>query len=298
MAEQLSEDQIMELLRSQYPDIIPILEKPGVHAAIFQAVLNSYTPARLQAALQATEYYRTTNSADRAWDVFTTVDPQSAGQRLQQYQQKYTNLIGQTGITGLTPAQTTEFIRQAAANQWSDNEFQMRLVQGAGPQVPGQDGGLIAKNAADVMQTAQNYGVPISAQAALDYGQRMTAGAIDLNAVTGDMMKQAKSMYPNDPNLAAALDAGQTVAQYADPYKQIAVRELNMNPGDFNLSDPKWNSALSQVDPKTGVKVPQTLDQWQTSIRTDPKYGYDQTAGAQAQASQLVTQLGQKMGVL
>jgi hypothetical protein len=111
--------------------------------------------------------------------------------------------------------------------------------------------------------------------------------------VKGYAIEQAKSLFPG---LTAALDAGQTVDQYADPYKQIATQELNVNPADIQWTDPKWMKALNQVDPKTGARTSMSLDQWLSTLRTDPTYGYDQTNKAGQQAAQLATQLSQRFG--
>lgn len=293
MAEELSEAEIRELINQQYPELTPILGLPGIWDAVSQSVQNNWTPARLQAALQATDYYRTTSASDRAWFILSSVDPATAAQRTQQYQQRYTNLISQTGIAQLDQPTVDKLVRDAAANQWSDTEFRLHILQTGGQQKPGVDGGEIATQAAQVASMAKDYGVPISDQAALDWADQLTSGAIDQNAVKGYMIQQAQSLYPG---LKGALTSGQTIAQYADPYKQIAVRELNINPQDFDLSKTKWNSALSQTDPTTGNKVPLSLDQWQTKIRSDPQYGYDSTQGGKAQAASLVNFLEQKMG--
>lgn len=299
MGEQLSQDAVMELIRSQYPELLPVLGKPGVQDAVFQAVQNNWTPPRLQAVLQATEYYRTTSAPNRAWDILATIDPATASVRSSQYQQKLNNLIAQTGVNPNGEV-ASRILHDAIVNQWSDTEMRLNLVlQGAtattaAGQAPGAPTGELAAQAVQVHSLATDYGVPLSDQGAIDWAAKLTAGAVNQDAVKGYMIQQAKSLYPG---MTGALDSGVTVAQYADPYKQIAARELNINPDDFNLQDTKWNSALSQVDPTTGNKVPLSLDQWQTRVRSDPQYGYDQTQNARTQAAALVTTLGQKFGV-
>lgn len=295
MGEQLSQDAVMELIRAQYPELIPILEKPGVRDALFTSVQNNYTPARLQAALQATSYYRTTPAQQRAWDILSTVDPTTAASKVGQSRFNVQNAAAEAGIT-LSPEDQNRLEVTAAVYGWTDAEIKWNTV--AAGIHPGETSkelsGNLATQAQNVQKAASDYGVPLSDQATIDWAQKLAGGTVDSNAVNGYMIEQAKSLYPG---LAGALDQGITVAQYADPYKQIATRELNLNPNDFNLSDPKWNSAISQVDPQTGNKVPMSLDQWQTNIRTDPKYNYDSTNNAKAGAAQLVNTLAQKFGI-
>lgn len=305
MAEQLSQDAIMELIRAQYPELVPLLQQPGVWDAISTAVEGNYSPARLQASLQATDYYRNTPANERAWYITATIDPATAAMRSQQYQQKMSNLVQQTGINPNGQV-ASQLLHDAIVNQWSDTEFKMNLLTRgygqtdasgtvAGLQKPG---GELAANATQVHALASQYGVPISDQAALDWGAKLTAGSVDQNAVTGYMIEQAGLLYPSLAGPGGALDQGITVANYMDSYKQIAVQELGMNPSDFNLSNPKWSAPLVQVDPKTGTRVQMNLQDWQTKLRTDPTYGYDSTQGAKNQAATLVSQLGQKLGVL
>ena len=300
----------MALIQAQYPELTPILQQPGVWDAISTAVQNHYTPARLQAALQATEYYRNTNAADRAWFILGSIDPKTAKQRYDTYKQKIDDFHVQLGVN--LPADVGEsMVQQAAANQWTDAEFRLHIMTAAqatpgapesgnptswfaGSPTPAT--GEWAANANIVSSLAGDYGVPLSQDGITDWAKKLTAGEIDQNAVRGYMIAQAKSMYPNDPNLDKALDQGQTTAQYADPYKQVAVRELNMNPGDFNLLDTKWSSALGAVN-ATGDKVPLSLDQWQAKVRTDPQYNYDMTTNAKNQAATFITGLKQQMGM-
>lgn len=290
----MTPDQIRAYITAHFPELLAIIDKAGVWDALAYAAQNNQSNAQLQAALQNTPYYRSTTQADRGWDITTVIDPATAAQRLGEYAQQINNLASQTGIV-LDPTTLTQLTKEAAANQWSSTLLRNNYVYAAhGIHTSGTTG----ENATDfnlVHQLASEYGVPISDQAAFLWADRLTAGSVDVNAVKGYMIEQAKSLYPG---LAGALDQGITVAQYSDPYKQVAARELNINPNDFNLSDPKWSAALSQVDPKSGNKIPMSLDQWQTTVRTDPRYGYDHTLGAQSQASSLVTTLAKQFGAL
>lgn len=294
LAEQLSQDAVMVLIQQQYPELIPILNKSGVRDALFLAVENNYSPARVQAALQATEYYRTTSATRRAWDILTTVDPTTSQERLKQYQMKLESIINETGIHP-TAEQYQNILNEAAANQWSDSMFKLNVVWQAGNLAGTHITGEMQNSLTQVDSLASDYGVPISTQTGIDWASKLTAGSVDVNAVRGYMIEQAKSLYPG---LANAIDSGITVKQYTDPYAQIAARELNINPNDFNLQDTKWSAPLQQIDPKTGQRTAMSLDQWQTTLRTDPKYNYDSTQNAQSQAASLVTTLGQKFGAI
>lgn len=294
MAEQLTLDQVMQLIREQYPTLLSILDKPGVRDALTEAVQQHWDPAgdRFKVRLQQTEWYKTTPASQRDWQVGSITDPSTYKQTMQEVGQRVNNLANQTGIT-LPPDVLQDITERAAAEKWSDATLRNYYVYAAHGQHTGAPTGESATDFNTVHTLASEYGVPLSDKAAFEWADRLTAGSVDQNAVKGYMIEQAKSLYPG---LAAAIDSGLTVRQYSDPYAQIAARELNINPNDFNLADQKWSAPLQQLDPKTGQRTAMSLDAWQTMVRTDPQYNYDTTNNAKAQASALVNTLEQKFG--
>lgn len=290
----MTPDELRTYIQQNFPEFYAILDKPGVFDAFVNAAQQNASQARLQAALENTQYWRTTGPVQRSWDITTFVDPAKAKEITDQYSQQINNIANQTGIK-LDPTTLAGFIQQAAANRWSSSDLRNYYVYAARGVHTGQPTGEAATDFNTVKTLASDYGVPISDQTAFLWSDRLTAGSVDKAAVQGYMIEQAKSMYPS---LAGAIDAGFSVKDYTQPYAQIAARELNINPDDFNLSDPKWSAPLNAIDPKTGQKTPMTLDAWQTLVRSDPKYGYDATLGAQNQAASLTTALAQKMGAI
>jgi hypothetical protein len=152
---------------------------------------------------------------------------------------------------------------------------------------------LLGEKRAAVLQATKDYYVDLSEPVAGSYAEQLLTGQIDEAGFQKELIDLAKSKYPA---LAAALDAGRTVRQAADPYVQLAVKELEIPDGTVDLNDPKWARPLQQIDPKTGAPLMMTLYDWQRTIRTDETYGWDRTSGARQMAAQFVTQLGQTFG--
>lgn len=294
MAEQLSLEQIEQLIREQYPTLLAILDKAGVRDALYEAIRGGWNPAgdRFKVRLQQTDWYKTTPAAQRDWQIGSVTDPATYKQRMGEVQQRINNLANSTGIT-LPPDALLDITERAAAEQWSDAQLRNYYVYAARGVHTGRPTGESAEDYNNVKSLAAAYGVPISDDTAFMWADRLTAGSVSQEAVQGYMIEQAKSLYPG---LADAIDSGLTVRQYVDPYAQIAARELNINPNDFDLSDTKWSAPLQQIDPKTGQRTAMSLDAWQMAVRTDPKYGYDQTNNAKAQAATLAETLQEKFG--
>lgn len=289
--------QALNIIQTQYPDALPILQKPGV-AQVYFDYLNSqppWTTAQLQAALRNTPYYQQSPQAVRDWDILQATDPATASQKAEQTKRLIDDLQRQTGVVldgaGGLNSPAFSFLVDAIKYGWDANEIKYRLLASVNTATYGL--GEIGKTAADIANLADQYGVPLSDKAALDQARQVMSGAMDMNGVTGYLLAQAKSLFPA---LSGALDRGITVRQYVDPYIQIAQQELGINTADVRLTDPKWMQLLNQVDPKTGERVSMSLDQALQTFRSDPAWGYDQTSQGRQSATNLAAQLQQKFG--
>lgn len=291
--------ELLALIQKNHPDIWAILDKPGMLPVALDIVKaeqagQPWADAQITSALQATPYYQTTPGNVRDWDILRATDPATAKARMALTIRTVKDLSAELGVTlsqeGGFGSQEFTFIQQAVSNNWDANEirYQMLSLKDAKHQ-----GGMYASLSAQIRTWANDMGVPLSDQAIADWANKLGEGAIDQAGIQGYLQEQAKSLYPG---LASAIDRGITVKQYADPYIQLAAQELNINPAGVSLTDPKWMSALNQVDPKTGARVSLSLDDWLREIRTNPVYGYDGTIQASTRASQLAMQLEQKFG--
>jgi phosphoribosylformimino-5-aminoimidazole carboxamide ribonucleotide (ProFAR) isomerase len=287
--------QFLLKIQTQYPQALSILSQPGVMEVYRQAIDGSWSPERLQAALQTTPWWTQSNASQRQWQALQATDPATAAQKVEQTQRIIADLSKELGVNlqggGGLNSPDFAFLRDAVTNGWDSNEIRYRLLQSVNTN--GSWGGLIATSAAQVKSMANDYAVPLSDQSVMEWGKKLAQGAIDQQGMQGYLIEAAKSMFPA---LTKALDAGVTVKQYAEPYLQLATQELGVNPASINLTDQKWLTALNQVDPKTGQRVAMSLDTWLAKIRTDAAYGYDTTEKGRADATTLATQLQQKFG--
>lgn len=290
---------LLNLLQTEHPDIASIIWKPGVFDVakqMMQAEVDGkpWTQDQVNAAITATPYFQQTNANTRSWDVLVATDPATAYQKMQTVRNTVEDLQRQLGVTldtsGGFGSQSWQFYTNAIRNGWDANEIKYQMLALAGQP---QAGGVVGSNAAQIRSAANDYGVPLSDSAVMDWATKVTQGAMDMQGVQGYLIEQAKSLFPA---LSTALDQGITVKQYAAPYLQLAQQELDINPSDINLTDQKWMAALNQVDPKTGQRVSMSLDSWLAKLRSDPAYGYDTTAQGRQSATTLATALQQKFG--
>lgn len=281
-------------INEQYPQAMALLSQPGVFQVYADAINNNWSADRITAALQNTQWWKTTPNPERQWLALQSTDPATAQQKIDLVVRQVNDIESQLGVkldpNGGFYSPSFAFLVKAAQEGWDENRIRYELIAATKGQAPG---GEVAKNAADVKSLAGQYGVPLSDQATMDWADKITQGAMTPDAVKGYLIEQAKSLFPA---LSSALDQGVTVQQYAAPYIQLAQQELNINPSDVNFTDKKWMTPLNQIDPKTGQRVSMSLDDWLKTLRSDPKYGYDTTDKAKQDATALATQLQTKFG--
>lgn len=157
-------------------------------------------------------------------------------------------------------------------------------------QVPVGAAGELVQRLQDV---ANAYLQPISEPTLQRWVQQILAGTATPENFQAYVRQSAKSQWPG---LAEAIDAGQTVEQYAARYKELAARRLGIHPDSIDLMDPKWSRALDQRDPKTGAHASMSLWEWDRTLQTDPAYGYDLTPEARGRAAELAQQLARQFG--
>lgn len=142
---------------------------------------------------------------------------------------------------------------------------------------------------AELKTLAHNYVIPIS-----DATLNQWVEAQDPEGFELFVKNTAKGRFPG---LAAAIDKGQTVEQFAAPYREIAAQTLEVAPDTVDFNNEKWMKALSHRT-KEGQIAPMGLADWQRELKTAPQYGWDTTRNARQQASEVSAQLLQRFGGL
>lgn len=292
--------ELLALIQKNHPDIIALMQKPGVAKVIFDMAAaeqagKPWSQAQLDAALQATEYYRSSDIQQREWDKLQITDPATAKTKVEATKRLIDDLQMQLGVSISTAGGLSspgfQFLAKAVQMGWTPDQIKYNLLAIAGK----SGGGDVGAMAADIKQTFNDYGVPLSDSAVMGWATKLASGAVDQQAILGYAQQQAISLFPG---LKDAISRGISVRQYADPYLQIAAQELGINPANVSLTDPKWMKAINAIDTKTGARVSMNLSDWTALVRSDPTYGYDQTSQAATQAASFATQLSKMMGAV
>ena len=271
-----------------FPGFSWMLDVPDLAGIITQAADEQWAVDRIQAAIQGTQWWKDRNTIGRQYQELVQTDPAEATRQRQMLATQMRQWASSVGLT--VAANEADFIANLALQngnseaEWKANIYkQYTTVAGQKP-TPVQD---------QMTAKAAEYAIPISDQTMAKWAQDLSTGMVDMNTFESYLREQAKSLFPG---LSNAIDRGITVAQYVQPYAQIAVQELGINQNEIDWRDPKWNTAIHQIDPKTGASTSMSLSDWTRELRTNSVYGFDQTERAKDQAMQLSNSILQQFG--
>lgn len=264
---------------------------PELRRLIKEAERAQWTPEVFASRLMATKWYRTHTEAERKWVVLTTSDPEEAKRRLAETRSSMQQMYRQMGVP--VPAKRLNaLVRDAARFGWSPDEQQDAIAAEFDFDASKTYGGIAGQTLDEFRRMSRDYLVPLSDKTLDQWTTNVLRGEATPEDFASYAKDQAKSLFPE---LAPAIDKGLTVSQYLDPYREVAARELEMSPEDVDWFDNKWAQAVFQTDEKSGRRVMGLAD-WQRTLRTDKRFGWDKTTGARDAASQFATEIASMFG--
>lgn len=261
---------------------------PDVKAKVAAAVTGKWTPARFEAEVKTTGWWRTRTDAQRKSDLLQTDNPTEYHRQVELKQQDLLRASTAMGVS-LDPAMAWQLAKKFFGAGSSDAEVQWGLASrfNLSEDLSGQ----AAADVDSLRQQAGDFGITLDDKALEGYVQNMLGGKMDAQGYTDAMREQAKILYAP---IAGALDRGQTVRQYLNPYLSMAAKEgLITDPASVDLSDAKWTAAVSSMQ-QPGQ--PMSADEWTRTMRSDSRYGWDQTQGAKDTAAQFVAGMSRLFG--
>ena len=139
----------------------------------------------------------------------------------------------------------------------------------------------------EVRKAYGNYFITPDEEAIKDYA----TGKRTLEDINRQARELAKQFYPA---LASMLDQGLTVKSVADQYASIAAQTLEVPANTIDMMDAKFRTAF---DVREGDKSrTMTSGEFQTLLKTDPKYGWQYTKTANQEAMDLATTIARAFG--
>lgn len=264
---------VADYIAEHYGWAAAYINVPEVGDIIRRAAAQQWGMGQLQQAIYATNWYKSQNEAQRTWDALVTSNPGEADSRVRAQMAHLTDLAANLGVV-MNAGQSTDLATRALREGWTSDQLRDAVIMLAKTPANLAQSGSVPATMSALKQKANDYGINLSDQTLFDMAWHVGAGEQTIEGFTPQFQQWAKQKYSY---WAPQIDAGFTVSQLADPYKQDAAKLLEVAPESIDLfNNPQWSKALSYADPKTGENRPMTLSEWQTYLR-----GTDQWKGTQ-----------------
>ena len=264
---------------------------PEIAHILHQATLNKQLPSITQQQLEASVWWKSHSDKQRSWHLLNAQDPASARDSVNEQMNTVLHQARSLGIH-LTASQAMQLSIQALSLGWNDQQLLDATLENAGSR---PSTGQMGATRHELKSLTEQFALPVSGSSLDDWTTRISAGTEDLNSYRTHLAAQARSRY-QDPGIHAALDQGHTVKEYWQPYAAMASQTLGLNENDIDLTSQQWRTPLDYRDDK-GNRRSMTLDEWERTIKTDKKYGYDTSKNGIGEAATLVNNLRSTFGV-
>lgn len=253
---------------------------PSLKKIFEQAVRDDWTTEEFVARARETNWYKKNSESARQAIILKLSDPATWGQRVAQTRAMLGQIAQEMGapIPGATMQALAE---QALTFGWNESQIRATL---AGYIKFGPEGnfmGRAAQTETELKEFARSMGLRVSDQWILErVKQEARTPGSGLETGRDLLRKMATSAFPH---LAGRIEAGETLEQIADPYRQSMARLLELNPEQLDLFDGTIRSALSGQD-QNGKPAMKSLWQFELDLRKDPRWMRTNNAREQGMA--------------
>lgn len=153
-------------------------------------------------------------------------------------------------------------------------------------------GGSVLNTNIAIRDYARKMGISVSDETANTYMKNILAGNTTIDAVQGELRKQALPYYSQ---FADRINAGDTIEDITSPYRNMIASMLEIDPASvgFDISGSKMDPLLLKAVSGDGGK-PMGLYDLRKAIKQDSRWQY--TKNAQEEYASLTTQLMRMFG--
>ncbi len=189
------------------------------------------------------------------------------------------DINAQVGTVSWDAGALTRFVNKAVGMGWKDEQLKQETYKEIFKknelgQYVNPDSVNTVRNTANYLRyqnTAKQYFTSLGEDKIV---AALTGTATDEDIATG-LRATAKLKYGH---LAAAIDAGETLADLSSDYKKTAASILERNESDIDMSSADFEKALAFDDGK-GKRM-MTTGEWARLLKTDNRYGWRNTQNA------------------
>lgn len=260
-----------------------------------QAVRHTWDANRFVAKLRDTKWFKHHSASVRNAIMQETADPATYQANVAQMHATVRDAYGKMfGTAGMSEKQLKSWAETGFRMGWSEAQLIDHMTKGLNYRKllkKGELGGSAAEIEGQLNNLVQNYGVSLGGEWKARQLEKLMEGDDTIQGVQNRVRELAKREYGA---FADAIDGGQTVADIAEPYRQMMSDLLEMNPADVGVKDKMIQSALRQTTPK-GKPAALSMTDFADMVRQDKRWQY--TDNAREQVSNVTYDLLRSFGV-
>lgn len=242
---------------------------------LFQnAVDETWSAEKFQAELRDTSWWKKTSDTARQAQVIEKTDPATWQAQVLAATVQVRQLAAQIGAS-IPESKLKDVVNTMLRTGLDENGLRDALGQYVTFTKDGTLKGEAGMHEFTMKQYAAQMGVEIGEQAIKNQAQLVVRKMATTQDFESQIREQAKSAFPG---YSEQIDAGMTVKDIATPYQQLMQQELELPESPLGLMDPTIRTALNGMN-KDGKPVGMNLNDFQSSLRNDPRWG--STQGAQ-----------------
>lgn len=259
-----------------------MLEDPELGPILRLAAQEGWDEAKIRAAVQRTDWWRTTSDTNREWTDLYNTDPTTAGQRLNARITEVQNEANRLGFT-LSPDRAWKLADESIRYGWSDAQFAAAMAAEAKYNPDRSQGrGEMGASVTDIKELGSKYMVSVSDQEAWEFAQRMVAGTMTPEGLEDTLKARSLARFPH---LAEYINAGISPGDYFAEHRNTISDLLGTNITNVDLmNDPEFARILSYND--EGTIRSMTIPEARKFVRGTDRFGNSERG--QAEASSLV----------
>lgn len=259
-----------------------LAKHPDVYAKVKKAIDEGWTQERLAVEIKNTNWYKKNTEAERKWSTIVVEQPDEANKMKADARRAAQQIAGLMGVQ-LSGSQLDSFALKGAKFEWDEDDYRVAISGKITMDMitsPTAQMGDVANMVAQVNQYEEQYLINVGNSQRLDWAKRLARGDIQLEDIRTHFIRHAARTYGG---VADDIRAGATVAEIMAPYLQDAAEELGVTQASIDMGDAKWTAAIT-ADNNTRAL---SREEWLTKIRTEGRYGYNETRKAKNEAASI-----------
>jgi hypothetical protein len=240
---------------------------PELKSLVATAVEEDWDASRFKNEAMNTEWWQNTSEPARQAQMESDRDPATFAMKVDAQTMKVRMLANEIGA--IVPESVLSRIgEEVVRTGMPEEQLQSMLSDYITFTEEGTLGGKAGQAQFKLKQLAYMNGVEMSDDAIMNYAQRTAAGVSTIEQAEQQIRNSAMSMFPN---YAEQIQAGVNMIDVASPYIQTLAKQLELNPADITLGDPRIKDALNGLDSE-GNPSGITFTDFENRIRKSPEW--------------------------